>query len=284
MATIVPPLDLRNLPYSRRQLILVQPDQVVTAAREAEANSSDLDGTDWMAIASRVRKLVLGFGSIYGIAIDLTVEALGAWAKARESGLDVLQIGHSEAGILKFPPGHYRQQTLYVAHPAIPDVYYTAASFHRMTFEHKFSEAIRLLMSLGASHIAVEHVHGWSKDFSGKLSASLPEAEVGLSASAKASASSSLLFDAVLDNKVTPSLPTDLVWYAHEPTWQTVAKGRLEFGLRQFSLNVNYEDDFGVNAGLKVRSQKAGLELGGAFENHMATSWKIHGKFAGNEC
>ncbi|HEU0189303.1 MAG TPA: hypothetical protein VFQ97_04835 [Gallionella sp.] len=284
MVTIVPPLDIRSLPYSQRQLIIIQPDQVVEAAREAEANaSSGSETTDWMEIAAQVGKAALIYPSLYGIVIEHAVEALKAWAKARESGLDVLQIGQSEAVVLQFPPGHYRQQTLYVAHPAIPDVYYTTAAFHRMTFEHKFSEAIQLLMSLGASHIAVEHVHGWSRDFSAKMSAPLPEAEANLSASTFASNSSRLLFEAAFDNKAAPTLPTNLVWYPHEPTWQTVAKGRLQFGMQHFSLTVNYEDDFGVNAGLKLRSQKAGFELGGAFEDHMRTAWKIHGKFAGNE-
>jgi hypothetical protein len=238
MATIVPPLDIRSLPYSRRQLILVLPDPVVAAAREAEANAAcSSDTTDWMDIAVLVGKAVLRLPTVYGIAVELTLEALKAWAKARESGLDVLQIGHSEAAALQFPPGHYRQQTLYVAHPAVPAVYYTTAAFHRMTFEHKFSEAIQLLMGLGASNIAVEHVHGWSRDFSAKMSASLPEVDAKLSASV--SNSSRLLFDAVFDNKVAPALPTDLVWYPHEPTWQTVAKGRLGFGMQHATVLAN---------------------------------------------
>ena len=57
----------------------------------------------------------------------------------------------------------------------------------------------------------------------------------------------------------------------------------MEYGMQQFSLNVVYDDDFGVNAGLKMRAQKAGLEIGGAFEDHMATTWKIHGKFVADE-
>jgi hypothetical protein len=281
MATIVPPLDVLSLPYSQRQLIIVQPDGVVEAARQAEANAAtESTATNWADIAARVAKVVVGSWSVYGAAIELTVEALKAWAKARESGLNVLQVSHSEAASLHFPPGHSRQQTLYVAHPAIPAVYYTAAAFHRMTFEHKFAEAIELLMNLGAIHITVEHVHGWSRDFSARFSTPLPEGEIDLSASKTTSTASRLLFDAVFDNRTTPKLPENLVWYPHEPTWQTVAKGRLEFGMQQFSLSVNYEDDFGVNAGLKLRSQNAGLELGGAFEDHMTTTWKIHGKFA----
>lgn len=283
MSTICTPIDITNLPYARRQLIIVQPDAVVSAAREAEANAAGQSGdTDWVDIAGRVAKSMFPM-NIYGMAFELATEALRAWAKARESGLDVLQIGHSEATALQFPPGHPREQAMYVAHPAVPTVYYTAAAFHRMCFEHKFSEAIRLLMSLGASHIVVEHVHGWSSEFSANISAGLPQGEGSVSGGRKDSTSSKLLFDAVLKNEKAPSLPAGLVWYFHEPTWQEVAAGRLEYGMQQFSLNVVYDDDFGVNAGLKMRAQKAGLEIGGVFEDHMATTWKIHGKFVHDE-
>jgi len=283
MSMINPPLDVTSLPYSSRQLIIVQPDVVVAAAREAEANAATQSGeTDWVDVYARVVRM-LGMRSIYGVAFELATEALMALAKARESGLDVLQVGHGEAKRLQFPPGHPRVQALYVAHPAVPSVYYTAAAFHRMSFEHKFSEAIRLLMSLGASHIVVEHVHGWSSEFSARVSAGLPQGEGSVSVGRKESTSSKLLFDALLNNKREPSLPAGLVWYLHEPTWQVVASGRLEYGMQQFSLNVVYDDDFGINAGLKMRAQKAGLEIGGAFEDHMATTWKIHGKFVPDE-
>lgn len=284
MATISPPLDITQLPYSRRQLVIVQPDSVVAAAREAEANATPKSSDpDWGGIAARVAKSMLGMDSLYGMAFELATDALKAWAKARESGLDVLQIGHSEAAALQLPPGHPREQTMYVAHPALPSVYYTAAAFHRMAFEHKFSEAIRLLMSLGASEIVVEHVHGWAREFSANISAGLPQGEATLTGQQKDSASSKLLFNARFKNKKSPALPNGMVWYLHEPTWQAVATGRLEFGMQEFSLNVVYEDDFGVNAGLKVRAQKAGLELGGSFEDHMSTTWKIHGKFVADE-
>ena len=36
----------------------------------------------------------------------------------------------------------------------------------------------------------------------------------------------------------------------------------MRFGLREFHLNVTYEDDFGVNAGLKALAFKSGLGLG----------------------
>jgi len=150
-----------------------------------------------------------------------------------------------------------------------------------MAFEHKFAEAVDLLMNLGATEIRVEHVRGWSREFAGKLSVALPMKEhLQADASSKSHAKASLLYEATLRGSSKPTLPEDLVWYQHEPTWQSVAKGRMSFGLLQFSLTVNYEDDFGVNAGLKASAHRAGLELGGNFEDHEATTWTLHGKFA----
>ena len=72
-----------------------------------------------------------------------------------------------------------------------------------------------------------------------------------------------------------------MVWYEHEPTWQSIAKGRINYGLQDFSLSVSYEDDFGVNAGLKVAISKTGLEVGGKFEDHESTVWRLEGQFKG---
>jgi hypothetical protein len=112
------------------------------------------------------------------------------------------------------------------------------------------------------------------------MSTSLDSVEVAAEGGRSAKSGSTHLFEATLNNLQAPALPQDLVWYPHEPTWQAVAQGRMKFGLSQFSLTVNYEDDFGINAGLKMRVQKVGLDLGGTFEDHTATTWKIHGDFA----
>lgn len=273
-------LEIDKLPYSSRQLIIVQPDQVVAATRDDLIKTQRQQSEEgWMDVARRVGKAIIVWGPPYSALIEVAADSLKAWAKARDSGLNVLQIAQSEAATLDFPPGHPREQTVYVAHPAASRTYYTAATFHRMAFEHKFAEAVDLLMSLGATSLTVEHVQGWSREFSANLSANFPENGFDASAQGASSASSKLLFDAALDNKTSPALPEGLVWYAHEPTWQSVAKGRLKHGMRDFNLEIAYEDDFGINAGLKIRAQKAGLELGGAFEDHVATRWKIRGRF-----
>lgn len=279
-----PLLDILSLPSAQRQLIIVQPDHVVVAAREAEKTRAESPPPAAGNNAQFMMALIMAVISPWSLLISTTaLEGVKAWAKAREGGLDILLIAHSEAAPLQFPPGHPRTQTMYVAHPAASSVYYTTASFHRMAFEHKFSEAIRLLMGLGASRITVEHIRGWSEEFSTAFSMGLGSEKIKASAGANGSASSKILFKATFQNHSAPVIPEGLVWYQHEPTWQTIAAGRLKHGLQEFSLNVTYEDDFGVNAGLKTRAQGAGFELGGSFEDHVATVWTLQGEFTPRE-
>jgi hypothetical protein len=59
-----------------------------------------------------------------------------------------------------------------------------------------------------------------------------------------------------------------------------VANARLESGLRAFTIDVNYTDDFGINASLKAKIASVGLELGGTFTEYRETVWKLSGTFA----
>ena len=70
-----------------------------------------------------------------------------------------------------------------------------------------------------------------------------------------------------------------MIWYPHEPTWQSAAEARIEFGLKRFSLKLQYTDDYGVNAELAVDAQNSGFSLGGSFEKHQKTVWSFEGEF-----
>ena len=266
-----------SLPYANRQFVVVMPDEIVTAQRQSQESKGN-KATSWADIALNVIKFTSN-GPV-GLGIYAATEAYAAWQRARANGVDALQIKVSEAQHLHFPPAHPRINVLYVAHPGEPNVYYTVASFHRVAFEHKFAEAVNLLMSLGANKITVEHVSGWDRKFASTISVPLPSGPSSTSVGLGSEGSSKLLFEACLPNNKSKLLPTGLVWYPHEPTWKSIANGRLIHGLNEFSLTVNYQDDFGVNAGLKVVASKAGLDLGGSFENHESTSWKLFGTFA----
>lgn len=277
------PVDqsILDKPYSDRQLVIVADDEIVTAARKAEHEALlDKNDINWQKIGEVALHAFLG-GTPYLIA-EVAKEAIKAWSRARAKGINILAVKKSEATKISFPPGHPRDGVLYIGHPAMPNVYYTTAEFHRVTFEHKFAEAIDLLMNLGATKIRVEHITGWSKEFSSKVNTSLDESKNSIDGEIDSSknSSSALLYEATFDGAMEPRIPDGLVWYPHEATWQIIAKGRKKFGLRNFSLSLTYEDDFGVNAGLKAAILKSGLNLGGKFEDHRSTVWRLTGEFS----
>lgn len=261
--------------YAERQLIVVMPDDFVDSIRKFEEEIIEENKETSLKEAAILAMKLAIKTNIFTMAID----AYKALEKLKQNGFNATYIKKSESSGLTFPPGHPRNGVLYVAHPADDDVYYAMASFHRMAFEHKFSEAIDILMSLGANKIKVEHIRGWSHEFCGELAVSTPTGNLSATAHNTSKISSSILYEATLDGHTTPSIPDQLAWYKHEPTWQSIAKGRIQHGLREFSLSVAYEDNFGINAGLKISAVKSGLELGGRFEDHQATIWRISGTF-----
>ena len=275
--------DLKQRAYLERQLIVVLPDEAVRAQRKAQQSAgTDRGRMNWPKLAGFVLAGLSGASASLGYAIvDLVPLVYKAIVKLWETGVDVQPISRTEARVLRFPPGHPRDGVLYIGHPAIADLYYTMSEFHRFTFEHKMSEAVGLLMSLGAQELTVGHVQGWGREFGAQLNLALPTTKVGAGAKAKRKTAKKreILFEAQLDGHVKPSLPNDLVWYPFEPTWQRIAEGRLKYGLKTFSLSVRYEDDFGVSAGLRLQASKAGLDVGGTFEDYQATVWRIEGIF-----
>ena len=274
-----PPILSR--PYSDRQMIVVVEDTVADMMQEMKLKEDTQKENDHSTFETVLETALLVTFPTPTILVKTARQLVRSWQRARDQGIPVLQIGKSEACQLDFPLGHPREGIVYVGHPAIPPVYNTIADFHRVTFEHKFREAISLLMNLGAIHMRVEHVSGWSKEFSSRLSVPLNEPDMGLSATGSSARSSQneLLFEANLIGTSEPRIPEGLVWYPREETWQAIAEARMEFGLKQFSMNVAYVDDFGINAKLKATIADSGFDLGGNFEDHRQTWWRIAGKF-----
>lgn len=261
---------LFDQPYASRQLIQFAEEAVPPGERRRNDSDSDDEVT---AIGIE--------GRFFEFWWHVPDAASAVIREALEVGSGVVPIPWSTATDLSLPPGHPRKNVLYVAHPSDPQTYLPMADFHRLVFEHKFAEVVRLLMHLGAETIDVRHQRGWDQGFAAEISAGIPhvglEGETG--ASKESSSDSRVLYQAELAGHDDPDLPDNLVWFPHEPTWQSVAEGRREFGLQQFSLKLQYTDDYGVNADLAVEAQNAGFSLGGAFEKHQTTVWSIEGTF-----
>ncbi|MGD6969226.1 hypothetical protein ACQCVP_22650 [Rossellomorea vietnamensis] len=289
MATKQETRKVYELPYYERQFIVINEKvEEATSLNSFMEQLSNLSPLSYLNNASIVRFLLsLGFrnlGAVTGIIAAFGI-GLGIKELMRFKGIDhnILVISPKEVETLDFPPGHPRKGVFYVAHPVDQKRYYTVAQFHRLTFEHKFAEAISLLMSLGAKTIDVEHIKGWKKEFNSSISAHIPsevgDVNIAGSLGANKTKSQSLLFKATLNGSSTPKLPDELVWYHHEPAWKQLANGRINHGMKDFSLTVNYEDDYGVNSKLEATISSAKFQTGGDFIAHKDTVWKIEGTF-----
>ena len=279
-----------DLPYADRRLIVFDPAcEKVTEQRMAAPRPAPNQTSLVNAVAEHATDSVL-LVTFPALLLAKKGIELGAKALKAANAVDIaatattmiVTIGRHERDILQFPPGHPGEKIVYVGHPLEPPVYWPLAHFHRFAFEHKVSEAIELIMALGAKTTTVEHVAGWSREMSAHLNIPIPETPVSVSASASATGKSDAqaLFKATLRGSEKPELPNGLIWFPHEPTWQQIAKGRLKYGLQDFSLTVNYSDDFGIDASLAAKVETMEFGIGGSFQKHEATVWKIQGTFA----
>ena len=55
--------------------------------------------------------------------------------------------------------------------------------------------------------------------------------------------------------------------------------GRLKRKMKTFALELHYNDNFGITASLSGKAEGVGFDIGGSFEEHTATTWKISGEF-----
>lgn len=266
-----------TLSYPQRQLIVVESDEAVEVVRGEPAEDAE---SNW---AMEVGTAALGAAGIAGAVASAAVDLWKARERADSEELPFLVVTNSQADSLSFPNGHPRPNVVYAGDPGVAGDYYPVSSFHRFLFEGKVAEALRLLRSLGATEIAIEYLEGFNRGAGVDLSLSAPAGagvEVGGGVAQTSEASSSAKTTMLLSPTMPAQIPKDLIWFSQELLWQEVANARLESGLRAFTIDVNYTEDFGINANLKAKIAKVGLEAGGTFTEYQHTVWKLSGTFA----
>jgi len=285
-------VDVLALAYAQRQLIVVQRDEEILAHRR-RPDAASRPGQTAVETSDRNSKtnflpfhLFLTRPAVV-LAVAGAAVAVGAAVALKQSSSPgsstgrVLRLRTAEIAGLQLPLGHPLFDTVYVGHPARPAAYYPLADFHRRAFEHKFSEALRLVTSLGATSIKVSAVQGWGREFSAGLRVGLPAADsVGAKVANQESRNREFLYSAELDGSAEPVIPPDLVWFPHEDAWQEIARQRIKHRLRSFELQVTYKDDFSVTSELAADVSKANFKLGGEFQRQQSTIWAISGTFA----
>jgi len=169
---------------------------------------------------------------------------------------NILPLNISSIGELKFPPNHPKKGQLYVGHPFRSNIYYPIEIAENQIFESQVTELTRVLQSLGAMRIEIEHVQGekgsifnsennsnYEKnnlDISAKVDVKIHKvnAEYGHK-SEKSNETEKLKNYQNTSNKrmsITQTfeitseigLPFDLIWYHHNEVWQSIANQRLD--------------------------------------------------------
>lgn len=296
--------NLLERPYSDRRLIMFVDDEVIEAHQKAEAavieNSKITITTD-----EYIEFFKLQFPRVY---IDDLVRMLNQariYFAAKRDGVLIRLVGKSLIGQFQLLPGHPRDNMVYVGHPAVPKYYIPLAEFHQVIFQHKFSEAISMLMNLGAKNIHVRYVKGLGLEhllYQGVASAApikteaaenrgqaimeayknmLKSTPVGTAGfdDLKATIEQVVLLRTAPRMSIPPRLPFNMSWYMFEPTWQWVGEGRMKFGLKEFIIDFNYHEDYDVNSTLRTKLEKAGFSIGSEFAVHVPTLWRIFGEF-----
>jgi len=242
-------------PYYQRQLICFVDDSQLAKNREKVATLLNARVTANTVLQDMMRNLLKKVDHFY----ELTGKRISVAPMSKKEDFRV-------------PPSHPRERILYVGHPleGMEPVHIPMADFHLYLFEKKFAEIISILMHLGAKTIRVERKTGWGRDLAGLMSVGIPAA---------GPASGDLLFKVEFAGTDNPKLPGVRLWFRNEPSWQQVARGRLEFGQKQYSVTLSNQEDYGVTQTLMTNAVKAGFELGGNFREHQATVWIVSGEF-----
>ena len=181
-------------------------------------------------------------------------------------------------GEFEFPDGHPISRTIYCNHPHDKTKFYPVDTFHKEVFQSKFDEAINTLISLGASSIEVEHKKGWSKDFFVELEANLP-AKIKGEYNNSQKGNSSVLFKANYKGHNAPIKPINMKWLEGDSNWNIIINDRLNNNLKDFELQLNYQEDYGINGSLEAKLMKWGFNLGIKYYKYEATVWTIRGEF-----
>lgn len=142
-------------------------------------------------------------------------------------------------GKIDFPMGHPVANNLYVGHPLIPSKYIPFEHYELELIEDRVREFCILAQALGATSITIECVNSTNNKGSLHTKRNVKgTVDYGLSSvsgSMKDTSSSQFLSDVAkkinLHQEFTPKeqpyIPSGLVWFESEPSWQRLAEQRM---------------------------------------------------------
>ena len=265
-------------PYDQRQCIVVVPDQVISiehTALEGLKRRADADDRAEAMLRALEESMAPGDQPSHGLEV-----ALRGVMRARAAGLEIELVGAGDAAAqISWAPGHPFEGVVYVGHPGVPEIYYAIGEFHQRVFEHKFCEAIDLLMSLGARSVRVERREGFGSAEAGAMNLAFKRRDPESDPNKPPTAQPKHLFEADFPGSSNPQMPSDSVWLDSERSWQTLATARIRHNTEAFSLTVRYENDYGISSAMVAKLEAAGLGTGGRFHEQSDTVWEVEATF-----
>ncbi|CAG7624399.1 hypothetical protein PAESOLCIP111_02617 [Paenibacillus solanacearum] len=220
-----------------------------------------------------MRKNKLGINSYYFEKINLHSLGMGT------EGINLISEFECAMLQLEFPMGHPKANTLYSAHPYDKNRYYPLSDFHPLIFEDKFIEAINLLMCLGATKIQIENSVGLSRDFSGDAILSRFPFKIEANYTQLRDSNTQRVFKAEFAEGREPYIPQNIFWYNQDPMWNPIIQGRLLHGLKDFSLFIKNDNDFGIDGNISCKLLALGFQIGGSYKKHESIEWHVSGTF-----
>ena len=285
--------EISKLPYSDRRVIVIAPKD----RKELNKSNVNWKKATSLGVTTTAAAISLGLPLWGTVAISTASTLIEGIMKNKPNeqkelsqeddsteenyGGIVAMDSSSAISQLEFPPGHPVIDHAYVGHPLVPKRYIPSAVFHSTLFEEKVNELVTLLASLGATRVRVMCHKGYRSRYGADAGIQTPIKGVGIDAGI--SSERNIQQSAVFEEHYRPTgkicTPDDLLWLEHEHSWQSLANRRINHGLIKFQVSLKYEDDYGINANMKVGLESIGFKLGGQFSNFESTVWEFDGEF-----
>ena len=273
--------ELMTLPYDQRQFVVFALDSDIAKMEKESGSQSKVMINKALDIVPFI--LPVGFtAKLVAVGASMLVkEIYERYSNTEQSGIAISTLPFKMAEKLNLPIGHPRMNVLYVLNPASTNTYVPVSDFHSMIFESRTCELIKILNHLGAKKIDIAHEINENTKAEANASIKIPTDTIDISGEVgyHDKILKKIVYSGNFDGGEPKPLPDNLAWYHQEQTWQQMVDSRLNWGAKNFSLELNYDEDFGINASLKVKLDDIGLEIGGNFTTIKKTRWTISGEF-----
>ncbi len=165
-----------------------------------------------------------------------------------------------------FPPQHPQEDIIYSSTDFEPNYYIPLSTFHQYSFNLKQSSFVEMCAHLGAKEIILVDETIDNKKTKLKIDLEINSSntfENEFKTGEFNSEKIRFLFPKPSEKKTTHYKSK---WIESEPTWKTLQKLRLENNVSEYTAELNYTDEMGINLELATKFLNKGLNIGGSFE------------------